>query len=93
MQAGGTVVYLDGASGSFEAGSDIFPFTAKDTPRTWPLDLHSLTWLKIIHVFKGLPVNSMMRDTYENVWARNTLRNIQTESGKSYRGTCGCNWV
>ena len=94
MQAGGTVVFLDGASASFEEGSDIFPFSAKVHPARglWTCIPHLL---KEHPFFEDLPVNTMMRDIYENVWARNTLRNIRTESGKPYEaivGAMGFDW-
>jgi hypothetical protein len=31
-------------------------------------------------VFEGLPSNTMMRDVYENVWAKQTLRAVGGES-------------
>ena len=76
MRKGGTVIYIEGAQDAFEEENAIFPFTAKVHPAQglWTCIPH------LVHqhpVFEGLPVNAMMRNTYENIWPNRTLRNLE----------------
>jgi hypothetical protein len=40
-------------------------------------------------IFHGLPVNTMMRELYENVWARQTLRDLD---GETIVASIGFDW-
>lgn len=94
IRSGGTVVYLEGADESIEKGSSIFPFTAKAHPAVglWTCIPH------LVHnhpLFLGLPSDGPMRDIYENVWARKTLRDLQGEAGQAIEtvvGSMGFDW-
>ena len=77
---GGTIVYLKAQNGNRTIGGNNtpFPFTAEK--------VHSAgLWTCIPHlvqkhpIFKGLPTNTMMRDVYENVWARTTLSDLKID--------------
>lgn len=79
MQAGGTAVYVEGVKGTIESENSMFPFLAKVHPARglWTCIPH------LVHehpIFDDLPSNGMMRNVYENVWATNTLRNIEPKS-------------
>lgn len=94
MKKGGTAVYLEGAAASFQRGESnqvktpAFPFDA---------EVHAAQglWTCIPHlvsdhpIFEGLPVNTMMGDLYENVWATRTLRNIK---GEAIVASIGYDW-
>lgn len=94
IRGGGTAVYLEGADGLVEKGSSIFPFTAKAHPAVglWTCIPH------LVHdhpLFGGLPSDGPMRDIYENVWARKTLRGLQGEEGQAIEtvvGSMGFDW-
>ncbi|NET35689.1 MAG: hypothetical protein F6K19_27300 [Cyanothece sp. SIO1E1] len=94
IRKGGTAVYLEGADDLIEAGSSIFPFTAKAHPAVglWTCIPH------LIHdhpLFRGLPSNGPMRDVYENVWARKTLRDLKGQEGQAVEtvvGSMGFDW-
>lgn len=77
---GGTIVYLNPQYGKGEiaANNPAFPFSATKIPAQglWTCIPH------LVHehpIFKGLPVNTMMRDVYENIWARNTLSDLKID--------------
>ncbi len=84
VKKGGTAVYLKATEKTFRRGvsnhvqSETFPFSAY-------VEAAQGLWTCIPHlvrdhpIFKGLPVNTMMRDVYENVWARQTLRGMNGE--------------
>jgi len=78
VHKGGTAIYIEGASATIEADNPAFPFTAK-------VQLARGLWTCIPHlvrrhsIFKGLPSGAMMRDEYENVWAKTTLRDLKVE--------------
>jgi hypothetical protein len=94
VKGGGTAAYIRGAGTGFQQGgsdrvaSPAFPFSA---------DLHPAVglWTCIPHLvhdhpmFAGLPSNGAMRDVYENVWARQTLRNLE---GEPIVGSVGFVW-
>lgn len=94
IERGGTAVYIEGSGKSFARGgsnqveSSAFPFDA---------DVHAAKglWTCIPHlvqdhpVFDGLPVNTMMREVYENVWATQTLRSLK---GEALVASIGYDW-
>lgn len=93
-KAGGVVVYIEGASQRSVDNSTNFPFKAKVHPGVG-------LWTCIPHlvrehpIFKGLPTNTMMHNIYENVWARSTLRNIESEddlNSQAIVGVIGFDW-
>lgn len=94
VRNGGTAVYLEGADEVTEEGVSKFPFVAKAHPAVglWTCIPH------LVHehpLFEGLPSNGPMRDIYENVWARKTLRNLQINEGKMIEtvvGSMGFDW-
>jgi hypothetical protein len=83
-ERGGTAIYLKATDRHFrrdasnQVQSATFPFSAQ-------VEAAQGLWTCIPHlvrdhpIFAGLPVNSMMRDIYENVWARQTLRELDGE--------------
>ena len=86
---GGTAVYLQGVAARLTQGkSTILPFTAQVEPARG-------LWTCIPHlvgdhpVFAGLPNCGMMRETYENVWATQTLRDLP---GKPIVASIGFQW-
>ncbi len=92
---GGTVIYIEGVAESIAADNSLFPFSAKTHPSVglWTCIPH------LVHehpLFKGLPVNGPMRDIYENVWARKTLRNLKSEEEdtaiETVVGSMGFDW-
>ena len=94
VRMGGTAVYLEGADQLVELDDPRFPFTALPHPAVglWTCIPH------LVHrhpIFQGLPADGPMRDIYENVWARKTLRNLQIDSGKAIEtvvGSLGFDW-
>ena len=78
VRDGGTAIYLEGVHKKIDAATNELPFMA-DVHRSRGL------WTCIPHLvhdhpfFKGLPVNAMMRNEYENVWPTSTLRSIEIE--------------
>jgi hypothetical protein len=85
VEGGGTAVYIEGSGADFQRGgsnrveSPAFPFSADVHPARglWTCIPH------LVHahpIFSGLPVDGMMRDIYENVWATQTLRNLDGEA-------------
>ena len=94
MEAGGTTVYLQGVGMPFQAGdskrvqSQAFPFTAR-------VEAARGLWTCIPHlvgdhpIFTGLPKSGMMREIYENVWATQTLRELDC---KPIVASIGYNW-
>jgi hypothetical protein len=84
IEAGGTAVYIQGVGQSQQRDdpdqvrSPTVPFAARVEPAQG-------LWTCIPHLvrkhplFSGLPTGGMMRDIYENVWARQTLRDLDGE--------------
>jgi hypothetical protein len=84
IKAGGAAVYIQGVgqyyqrSESNQVQSPTVPFAAR-------VEAAQGLWTCIPHlvrehpIFAGLPAGGMMRDTYENVWARQTLRDLSVE--------------
>jgi hypothetical protein len=76
MEKGGMAVYIEGAGTTIEDENTLFPFKAKVHPARglWTCMPH------LVHkhqIFDGLPADKAMRETYENVWATKTLRDIE----------------
>jgi len=94
VKQGGTVVYAAGAGKRFQRDSSngvktaLFPFDAQ-------VEAAQGLWTCIPHlvhdhpIFKGLPVNTMMRDLYQNVWARQTLKGL---GGEAVVASIGFDW-
>jgi hypothetical protein len=94
VQSGGTVVYIKPTEKRYQRGTSnevktpTYPFNAK-------VEAAQGLWTCIPHlvrdhpIFDGLPVNTMMHDLYENVWARQTLRDL---SGETLVASIGFNW-
>jgi hypothetical protein len=80
LESGGTVAYIKSLSRS--DSMNYLPFSAKIHPARG-------LWTCIPHlvrdhpIFNGLPSDTLMRDIYENVWARFTLRDLTVGSVKS----------
>jgi hypothetical protein len=84
VRAGGTAVYVQGVDryyqrdASNQVQSPAIPFAAR-------VEAAQGLWTCIPHlvrnhpIFAGLPGDGMMRDIYENVWARQTLRDLDAE--------------
>lgn len=94
IRAGGTAVYIEGAKESVPGNDPIFPFSATVHPSKG-------LWTCIPHlvrkhpVFNGLPVNTMMRNVYENVWPTRTLRDLESEENRDYEtlvASIGFDW-
>lgn len=75
---GGTVIYLEGLTQASSENNSLFPFDTKVHPVVglWTCIPHLV---KNHPIFEGLPSNQMMRDLYENVWARTSLRDISVD--------------
>jgi hypothetical protein len=80
ISQGGTAVYIQGVATSLkQQESAALPFTAQVEPAQG-------LWTCIPHlvrghpIFEGLPNRCMMREIYENVWATQTLRNLEGEA-------------
>lgn len=94
IRKGGTAVYIEGVEVSITSDNETFPFSAKTHPSVglWTCIPH------LVHehpLFKGLPVNGPMRDIYENVWARKTLRNLKSMEDTAIEtvvGSMGFDW-
>ncbi|MEM9723213.1 MAG: hypothetical protein AAGA10_28350, partial [Bacteroidota bacterium] len=94
VRKGGTAVYIEGANQIIEQENSIFPFTADPHPAVglWTCIPH------LVHkhpVFNGLPSQGPMREIYENVWARKTLRGLAIESSQAVEtvvGSMGFEW-
>lgn len=96
IQKGGTAIYLQAQNkrGMIKAENAVFPFTAKIHPSRglWTCMPH------LVHkhpIFKGLPYDAPMRETYENVWPTHTLRDIEMEDGTTALpivATIGFDW-
>ncbi len=94
MQAGGTVVYIEGVNQTSLEDGSLFPFQGRVHPVVglWTCIPH------LVHdhpIFAGLPVNTMMRDVYENVWARSAIRDLQLEGNAQFEtivGSIGFDW-
>lgn len=76
VQKGGTVVYIEGAKEDSDGSNTLFPFTVNAHPGVglWTCIPH------LVHdhpIFEGLPTKGMMRNVYENVWPKTTLRDLK----------------
>ena len=91
---GGTAVYLKATNkfarrdASNQVKTDAFPFSAEvcAAQGLWTCIPH------LVHehpIFAGLPANSMMRDIYENIWARQTLLDL---GGEPLVASIGFEW-
>ncbi|MEM9261014.1 MAG: hypothetical protein AAGA62_15330, partial [Bacteroidota bacterium] len=81
MESGGTVVYLGGIKETIEDGDPRYPFTCgvEHAMGLWSCIPH------LVHnhpIFAGLPVDTMMRNEYERVWAPFTLTNLRGDRGE-----------
>jgi hypothetical protein len=82
MERGGTVVYAEGVQGEVVDGDPRYPFTCG-------MERGMGLWSSIPHlvrdhpVFLGLPVDTMMRNEYEHVWAPITLTNLRGLTGET----------
>lgn len=82
MERGGTVVYVEGVQGEVLDGDPRYPFTCK-------VEKGMGLWSCIPHlvkdhpVFAGLPVDTMMRNEYEHVWASRTLSSLKGLNGEN----------
>ncbi|MCP4451163.1 MAG: hypothetical protein GY809_06855 [Planctomycetes bacterium] len=94
VKQGGTVVYAAGTKQAFKRGevnqvrTETFPFDAEVVAAQglWTCIPH------LVHdhpMFKGLPVSTMMRDVYQNVWARQTLKGL---GGTALVASIGFDW-
>ncbi len=94
VKQGGTAVYTAGTRQAFKRGeanqvrTETFPFDAEvgAAQGLWTCIPH------LVHdhpIFKGLPVNTMMRDVYQNVWARQTLKGL---GGTALVASIGFDW-
>ncbi|MEM8889646.1 MAG: sugar-binding domain-containing protein [Bacteroidota bacterium] len=91
---GGKTVFIEGIESALRDGNPAFPIKARVHPSKG-------LWTCISHlvrehpVFKDLPANQMMKDIYENVWARNTLRELKIEGSQEVQtlvGSMGFDW-
>ena len=76
VQKGGTVVYIEGTKEDSDGSNILFPFRTNAHPGVglWTCIPH------LVHghpIFEGLPSNGMMRNVYENVWPKTTLRDLK----------------
>ena len=89
MESGGTVVYVKGIGEALRKGTAAgLPFTAKveDARGLWTCIPH----LVADHpIFAGLPSRGMMREVYENVWPKQTLRDL---GGEAVVASIGFKW-
>ncbi len=93
-QNGGTVVYIEGTEEDSDGNDPLFPFSTNAHPAVglWTCIPH------LVHdhpIFEGLPTNGMMRNVYENVWPRTTLRDLKGKDGKKIEtivGTVAFDW-
>jgi hypothetical protein len=82
VRKGGTVVMLEGIGSDPNAQLSTLPFRGY-------LHRSRGLWTCIPHlvrehpIFDGLPANGMMRDTYENVWAVSTIRDLEGDEIKN----------
>ncbi len=94
VKKGGNVVYLEGTSEDSDGTSMIFPFSTNAHPGVglWTCIPH------LVHehpVFEGLPTNGMMRNIYENVWPKTTLRDLKGKDStpiETLVGTVAFDW-
>ncbi len=84
IEAGGTAVYIRGV-GQNKLGDDPNQVQSPTVPFAARVEPAQGLWTCIPHLvrehplFSGLPTGGMMRDVYENVWARQTLRDLDGE--------------
>jgi len=94
IEGGGTAVYIQGVGKRSRRGpsnqvqSSAVPFTAR-------VEAAQGLWTCIPHlvhdhpIFAGLPNRGMMRETYKNVWATQTLRDL---GGEAIVASIGFDW-
>jgi hypothetical protein len=94
INGGGTAVYLDGVDRQFNRqGSN--QIRSKAVPVSGEVEHAMGLWTCIPHlvskhpIFDGLPAEGMMRDIYENVWPKQTLRNL---GGETIVASIGFEW-
>ena len=94
IEKGGTVVYLEGAQKAIKENKNDLPFTAMIHPARG-------LWTCIPHLvhdhpfFEGLPVDTMMRNEYENIWPTMTLRDMVVDGNphiKNIVASIGFDW-
>ncbi|TWT84061.1 Beta-glucuronidase [Planctomycetes bacterium CA13] len=84
IRAGGTAVYVQGV-GKFYKRGDSNQVQSSTVPVAARVQAAQGLWSCIPHlvrehpIFKGLPSGGMMRDIYENVWAAQSLRDMEVE--------------
>ena len=91
MKRGGSVIFLGGLP---ESSDTSYPLRAKVHPAQglWTCMPHLV---QDHPIFAGLPSGGPMRDVYENVWARHTLRDLVVIDGqisKTVVGTIAFDW-
>ncbi len=94
VQRGGTAVYLKATNKAFRRGAANQVQTAT-FPLTAQVEAAQGLWTCIPHlvrkhpIFKDLPADTVMRDLYENVWARQSLRDL---GGEPLAASIGFQW-
>ncbi|MCK5440580.1 MAG: hypothetical protein KAJ23_01690 [Maribacter sp.] len=94
VQKGGTVVYIDGIQEDSDGSNTLVPFSVNAHPAVglWTCIPH------MVHdhpIFEGLPSNGMMRNIYENVWPKTTLRDLKRKDASQIEtlvGTVAFDW-
>ncbi len=94
VQKGGTLVYIEGTKEDSDGSNPLFPFSTNAHPAVglWTCIPH------MVHdhpIFEGLPTKGMMRNVYENIWPKMTLRDLKgKESSKieTLVGTVAFDW-
>ncbi|MEM6803812.1 MAG: sugar-binding domain-containing protein [Bacteroidota bacterium] len=94
VKAGRVVLIIDEVEEWLSGAYEDFPFRATAHPSVglWTCIAHLL---RSHPIFEGLPSDTMMRDIYENVWARKTLRDLSGKSGEeiiSLGASMGFDW-
>ena len=81
VESGGTAVYLDRLTDSVKTENIITPFTARVHPSKG-------LWTCIPHIagehpiFEGLQNNGFLRNSYENIWPKKSLRDLKVNGVK-----------
>lgn len=84
IEAGGTAVYIQGV-GQYYKRDDSNQVQSPAVPFAARVEAARGLWTCIPHlvrkhpIFADLPAEGMMRDTYENVWATQSLRDMEVE--------------
>ena len=96
IRNGGKAIYLNGAGNlkTIDKENAAFIYSAKVHPARG-------LWTCIPHlirdhpIFNGLPSDTIMRDTYENVWPKTSIRDLEIEEGivhKPIVASIGFDW-